>query len=47
MTENRTSHSTHHLGSPEGSPSQTPNEFGALKIRHQPLAEANGMFSQF
>jgi len=22
---------------------QTPNEFGALKIRHQPLAEASGM----
>jgi len=23
----------------------TPNEFGALKIRHQPLAEASGMGS--
>jgi hypothetical protein len=33
------------LGSPGGSPSQTPNKFGAHHIRHQPLAEASGMVS--
>ena len=34
------------LGSLRGSPSQTdltPNEFGAQKFRHQPLAKASGM----
>ncbi len=31
------------LGSPGGSPSQTPNKFVAQKIRHQPLAKASGM----
>ncbi len=25
----------------------SPNEFGALEIRHQPLAEASCMFGQF
>ena len=46
-TEYHTLHSAPHFGSPLGSPSQnnnsSPNEFGALKFRHQPLAEASGM----
>jgi len=46
----RTLHIALKLGSPGGSPSQipkTPNKFGAQKIRHQPLAEASSMLSQF
>jgi len=32
---------------PPAKNSQTPNEFGAQKFRHQLLAKASGMFSQF